>query len=262
MYTALQVPQLGALLDIGVALRSFCSTSNLFLSHGHLDHIGGFFSLLGMRGLVGVRKLLKIHLPSSLVEPLQEAMTAFTRLHHWPLEAEMRPMEPGDELLVGGGIWVKAFQTLHPVPSLGYLFFHKRQKLLPEFHGLPGREIQQRKRAGEALFREERRLELAYATDTLPEILDEVPELLEVPILIMECSFLDKRKSLKAARGGGHVHLEELKRYLPHLKNRHLLLMHFSQIYKPTEIYPFFKDLELEPELHLCLPKQGRTWWE
>ena len=147
-------------------------------------------------------------------------------------------MEPGDERVVKGDLWVRAFKTFHPVPSFGYLFFRRIQKLKPQFKGLPGAEIGARRKAGEALFFEEERRELAYATDTLAQVLDQSPEILDAQVCIIECSFLDERKSRAGARAGCHIHLDDLVERLELLEQSQgtLVFMHFSQLYKPSEV--------------------------
>ncbi len=236
MYTSLYVPELDAALDAGVALRTACAAPWLFLSHAHVDHVGALPALLGMRGLCGVREKLRVFVPAELADPLPDALTAFGGMHRWPLEVEVIPMEPGDEVVLRRDLRVRAFRTWHPVPSLGYLFFRRVQKLRPEFADLPGPEIGHRRRRGEDLFDEVEHRELAYATDTLPRVFESCPELLDVRTLVLECTFLDQRKSVAAARAGCHIHLEELLPIVPELRNEALVLMHFSQIYKPPEV--------------------------
>ncbi|MCA9539240.1 MAG: MBL fold metallo-hydrolase, partial [Myxococcales bacterium] len=211
MYTGLHVPELDALFDAGTALRTGCSASRLFLSHAHVDHIGALPGLLGMRDLVGVRKPLTVHLPAPLADELPDALAAYSRMHRFPLQVELAPMRPGDELQIRRDLWVRAVRTFHPVPALGYVFFQRVPKLRPEFQDLPGPEIGRRRRAGEDLFDIVEHVELAYATDTLPRVLEASPELLDARVLILECTFLDDRKPYESVRAGAHVHLDDLR---------------------------------------------------
>jgi ribonuclease Z len=82
----------------------------------------------------------------------------------------------------------------------------------------------------------EDRLELAYATDTLVSALDRTPDLLRARVLIVECTFLDQRKSLEAARAGCHIHLDELIERADRFENEHVVIMHCSQLYRPDEV--------------------------
>lgn len=236
VYTALAVPELGVGLDVGLAPRSLAGVRHLFLSHGHVDHSGALATLMGVRGLIGVRPRLKLYLPAEIVEPIQQALAAMTSLQRYDLSVDAVPMQPGDEVAMHSDLSVRAFRTLHPVPSLGYQFLRKVKKLRPELHGAPGVEIERRRREGEDVLQETERLEVAYATDTLAKVLDREPDLYRSRLLILECTFLDDRKPIEEAWAGCHIHLDDLLERADLFQNEHLVLMHFSQIYRPDEI--------------------------
>ena len=236
IYTSLQVPELGLVFDCGIAPRTFAGVDDIFLSHGHVDHSGALSTLLGTRALMSKTKPPRVYLPAEIEAPLTSALEAMSALQRYDLLIDAKPMLPGDVLDVRRDLKVRAFRTYHPVPSLGYQFFRIIKKLKPEFLGLPGPEIAERKHAGEDLFDITERLELAYATDTLVKVLDKEPSLYDSRVLIIECTFLDERKSLEAARAGCHIHLDELIERADRFNNEAIVLMHFSQIYKPSEI--------------------------
>jgi ribonuclease Z len=236
IYTSLQIPELGVLLDAGVPLRSFAGTGTWLFSHGHADHIGALPALLGIRHILRLPPPTVI-MPEEIATDVHNALHAMGALHRYALEIDAVPMAPGDEHQLRKDLWVRAFRTHHRVPSLGYQFFRKLRKLKPELAGLPGGEIGARRHAGEDIFYSAERLELAYATDTLCHVLDTAPGILESRILILECTFLDERKTLAASRAGGHIHLDELLPYANRFRNAHLVLMHFSQSYSPAEVH-------------------------
>jgi ribonuclease Z len=122
------------------------------------------------------------------------------------------------------------------VPSLAYIVVRKVAKLKPELVGLAGPEIAARRRAGEDVNTYEDRLEIAYATDTLVTALDHAPDLYRARVLIVESTFLDERKTLEGARAGCHIHLDEIIERADKFENEHIVLMHFSQLYRPDEI--------------------------
>lgn len=235
IYTTLQVPELGVLLDVGLPLRAYCAADRIFLSHGHVDHVGGLLGLLGVRGMMGKPQPPKVYLPAEIADDLTEMLRAASRMQRFALEVELAPMRPGDALHLANNLWVRAFRTHHPVPSLGYQFFRRVDKLKPEFRGLSGAEIARRKQAGEQLFSSQDTLELAYATDTLVRVLDTNPSMLESRVLVLECTFYDERKSLADSRAGCHIHLDELVEVVDRFRNQHIVLMHTSQIYAPQE---------------------------
>jgi len=249
VYTSLQVPELSAVFDVGMALRSFAASRTLFLSHAHVDHLGALPALLGMRALVGKTRPIKAFMPMEIVDDVKEVLSTWTRLQRYDLSVEAVGMSPGDEHQLQKDVWVQAFRTHHPVPSLGYQLFRRTRKLFPQFQKLPGAEIGRLRRAGtEGMFREKIHRELAYATDTLVEVLDHEPALYDSKVLILECTFLDERKNRKDSRAGCHIHLDELLERAHLFKNEALVLMHFSQIYKPSEVVEILR-AKCPPEL-------------
>lgn len=236
VYTTLHVPELDVVLDAGLALRSFATVGRFFLSHGHLDHISGLGGLLNIRGLVGAKRAT-IHLPAEIEAPVRDLLRAHTALGRAELDVELVPMRPGDERPIGGSTFVRAFQTHHPVPSLGYQFIRRVSKLRPEHHGKASEEIARlRKQGGAGVFDEHERLELAYATDTLSRVLETEPSLLESRVLVLECTFVDSTRSVEDARRKFHLHLDELIELAPRFNNEALVLMHFGQATSPERV--------------------------
>lgn len=248
VYTSMSVPELGLGFDVGMALRSSSGIDTLFLSHAHADHAGALPAFLGMRALHGKTSPLRVVLPAEIVEPLCAALSAMSELQRYPLEILPVPMRDGEQVQLRGDLQVKAWKTFHPVPSLCYLVVRRIAKLRPEFHGLDGKEIARRRKAGEDLLLVEDRPQLAYVTDTLVNVFDHHPELLRAPVLITECTFLDERKTLENARAGCHIHLDELLERADQFQNEHIVLMHFSQLYTPAEVRQIV-DRRLPPSL-------------
>jgi ribonuclease Z len=259
VYTSLSVPELGVMLDVGISPRSFTGMHQLFLSHGHVDHAGALPAFLGLRALMGMQSPLRVFMPAEIVPALEEALAAMSRLQRYPLDIAAVPMKPGQVEMLRRDLWVRAFQTFHPVPSLGYQFFRRIHKLRPEFAHLPGPDIAGMRRDGEDIFDQVDRLELAYATDTLVQVLEHEPSLLTSRVLVLECTFLDGRKSLKAARAGCHIHLDELIERAHDFQNERLVLMHFSQLYKPQEIPAILARRCPEPLLGRVVPFVGES---
>jgi ribonuclease Z len=248
VYTSLAVPELGIVFDAGSSPRSSGAIDTILLSHGHVDHIGALPALLGIRALHGKMKPPRVVMPAEIVDDLTAALAALSRLQRWPLQIEAIGMSPGDELPLRGDLRVRAVKTFHPVPSLGYVLVRRIAKLKPALAGLPGPEIAARRRAGEDVTDYDDRLELAYATDTLASALDHAPELLQARVLIVECTFLDERKSVDGARAGCHIHLDEIIERAHRFANEHVVLMHVSQIYRPDEVAAVL-DARVPPEL-------------
>ncbi len=240
VYTSLQVPEMGALFDAGLTLRGLVSCERLFLSHGHADHVGGLVGMLGIRGIQG-RPRLRAFMPRAIHAGITGALEHMTAMHHFDLSMDSVPVDPGDEHQLRPDLHVRALKAHHVVPTLGYQFFNRTKRLKPAYQALSGPEIAARRRAGEDLFDEEERLELAYVTDTLLRVIDTTPSLLVTPVLILECTFLDERRSPELAHKTCHVHLNDLLLRAEEFQNEHLVLMHVSQLYKPAEVHAILK---------------------
>lgn len=259
VYTTLHVPALDSIFDIGLSPRSNVGAGHLFLSHSHADHVGSLPLLMGIRGLSG-QPVPRIFAPVESAEDLKEGVLCFNRGQRRALDFEIEPVSPGDEIHLYGDLWVRAFRTLHSVPSLGYLLFRRVPKLKPEYVALAGAEIAVRRKAGEALFSDEERLEFAYATDTLIDVLDENPELYRCSTLVLESTFLDEQKGKEHTRQKCHVHLDEIIERASLFRNEHLVLMHFSQIYSPAQVHDIMKrrlPAELLGKVKVFAPQKG-----
>jgi ribonuclease Z len=255
------VPELRVLFDVGHFSRAFVGAEHIFLSHGHADHIGSIGSLMGARGLQQ-KGPPKVYMPESVEGPLVEALTALTSLQRYDLAIEAVPMQPGDTAQIASDLWVRAFRTFHSVPSLGYQLFRRVKKLKADFRHLDGAEVRRLREEGAEIFDWVEQREIAYATDTLPRVLTAEPSILQSRVLILECTFLDERKSREDARAGAHIHLDDLLEDLPAFENEHLVLMHFSQLYGPREIKDILK-ARLPPELAarvVPFVPPGRRW--
>ncbi len=260
VYTSMHVPELNALFDLGMPQRSCAAAKRWFLSHGHCDHAGALISMLGIRNLFSSKMPPQVFAPAELVPDLLASLTAARALPRHALEIRAIPMADGEAQPLQPDLWVRAFRTHHRVPSLGYQFFRRVQKLRPEFRHLEGQEIARLRNDGADLFDSIERLELAYATDTLVQVLDSCPSLLRTRVLILECTFLDERKSRATSVAGGHIHLDDLLERADQFENEAIVLMHFSQTYHPSEVHRILArrcPARLRNKLVVFAPQEG-----
>lgn len=236
VYTSIAVPELGILFDAGIPARSLAAIDTILLSHGHADHVGALPAILGIRALQGKTKPPRVVMPAEIVSDVLAALEPLSRLQRFELAIEPIGVSPGDDVELRGDLRVRAIRTFHPVPSLAYLIVRRVAKLRADLRGLSGPDIAARRRAGEDVTEHEDRIELGYATDTLITALDHAPELYDARVLMMECTFLDDRKSLEGARAGCHVHLDEVIERADRFHNEAIVMMHVSQLYAPNEV--------------------------
>ena len=259
VYTSIHVPELSLIFDAGIAPRSFVGARYLFLSHGHADHVGALPALIGVRGLAHQPAPLTF-LPQEIDGDMREGLAAFNRGQRRAIELTTTGMSPDQVEELSSDLCVRAIRTLHSVPSLAYLFFRRVNKLRAEFHEEPGERIAQLRREGAAIFEVIERLELAYVTDTLIDVLDQHPQLYQCRVLILECTFLDDKKSMDEARSKGHVHLDEIIERAHLFQNDKIVLMHFSQSYRPADVHRILSErlpLGLRERVSALCPTSG-----
>ena len=89
------------------------SIDDIFLSHLHFDHIGGFFMLMQSLWLKGRRKDLSVHLPADGIGPIRQLLNAgclFAELI--PFKLRFEPLQPREPVLAGKAR-VTPFPTTH-----------------------------------------------------------------------------------------------------------------------------------------------------
>jgi len=254
--TALHVPELRLALDVGRGRQALVRCDHLALTHTHMDHAGGLTYLLALRALYGMTPPT-IYAPAQVTSALAGMLEAWAVLQRFPFKSPVIAAEPRVRQAIGKGVWLEPFRTYHPVPSNGYTILRERKKLREAFIGLPGPALADLRRRGEVIEETSFEAALSFTSDTLVEVLEKQPHILESQTLVLECTFLDGRKTLEDARAGGHIHMGELMDRAGVLRSMRgrLVLSHFSQIYAPSEIDRLIEPLRQKTGLEiLALP--------
>ncbi|KAJ1278870.1 hypothetical protein BS78_04G112200 [Paspalum vaginatum] len=235
--TCVIFPTLSLAFDIGRCPQRAVSQEFLFVSHGHLDHIGGLPMYVATRGLFRLRPPT-IFVPACLKDLVERLFEVHRAMDQSELNHKLVPLEVGEEYDLRRDLKVKAFRTYHAIPSQGYVIYSVKQKLKQEFTGLPGNEIKRLKLSGVEITNTVTTPEIAFTGDTTADfILDpDNADVLGAKILVVESTFLDESISIDHAREYGHTHLSEIASQSDKLQNKAILLIHFSARYTKEEI--------------------------
>ena len=230
-----RIPELKIGFDLGAQPWSFMGTPTWFVSHTHMDHV------VALPVYVARRRMMKmdppvIHLPEAAIDPIERILRLFSRLDRGRLPCQLLPLRPGDEIELSREHVVTISATSHTVPSLGFVVWQRRQKLKPEFQGLPGDAIRDLRLSGTAVTSEVRMPKLAYLGDSSPDGLDACPAMYEAEVLIMELTFVAPSHRKDKIHKFGHMHLDDLLERRERFRNELILASHFSTRYNTRQI--------------------------
>lgn len=224
----------GLALDVGRGSPELTGATDIFLSHGHLDHVSGLPWVLSQRALQGLPGP-RVFCPEPTAEPLAAWLRATERVDRGKYGYEISGLAPGDRIDVGRDLSIEAFATDHGVPSLGFHLVRRDRRLRPELQGVGADEILRRKRSGERVEEESETLWLSYCGDTSADVFELEPRLFESRILVIECTFVEDDTREKARRFQ-HIHLQDLARRQSSFRNDHLVLHHISRRHRVSDL--------------------------
>ncbi|XP_015582314.1 tRNase Z TRZ1 isoform X1 [Ricinus communis] len=235
--TCIILPSLNLAFDIGRCPQRAISQDFLFISHAHMDHIGGLPMYVATRGLYRM-KPPTIIVPTSIKETVEQLFEVHRKLDGSELNHKLIGLDVGEEFYVRKDLKVRAFRTYHAIQSQGYVVYSIKHKLKQEFLGLSGNEIKNLKASGVEITNTVTAPEIAFTGDTMSDfIIDETNiDALRARILVMESTFIDDTVKVEHARDYGHTHLSEIVNYADRFENKAILLIHFSARYTVEEI--------------------------
>ncbi|GMQ10499.1 hypothetical protein CsSME_00053477 [Camellia sinensis var. sinensis] len=236
--TCIILPTLNLAFDIGRCPQRAISQQFIFISHGHMDHIGGLPMYVATRGLYRMAPPTII-VPTAIKENVEKLFEAHRAMDHSELKHNLIGLGVGEEFYLRKDLKVIAFKTYHVIPSQqGYIIYSVRQKLKQEYIGLPGSEIKNLKSSGVEITYAITMPEIAFTGDTTSDFIvdDTNIDVLRAKVLIMESTYVTNLETVENARDYGHTHLSEIISYADRFQNKAILLIHFSARYQADEI--------------------------
>jgi ribonuclease Z len=230
-----RLPELKLGFDLGLQPWNFMGTDTWFVSHCHLDHIAALPVYVARRRMMKMTPPV-IYMPEYSIEPAERILKLFTKLDGGRMPCKLVPTKPGDEIELSRELVVTVSATEHRVPSLGFVVWDRRNKLKPEYHGLPGDKIRDLRMSGVEVTAEMRVPLLAYLGDSAPGGLDRCPAMYEARVLITELTFIAPSHRKEKIHKFGHIHLDDLLERRDRFKNELIIASHFSARYTAKRI--------------------------
>ncbi|MEV4224236.1 MBL fold metallo-hydrolase [Nonomuraea sp. NPDC049725] len=250
--TFFHIPELRCCLDAGLCEGRRPDT--VFLTHTHHDHAKDLDHLAANPSGVDV------YLPAEAVPYAESYIRASAELNHGagfdPALAgghRLHGVAGGDEFGFGRrGHRVRVVECEHKVPCVGYAFSERVKALRPEYEELR-RSLAERGRGaefGRLMARErEKGVEVdalttrplfAYLGDTHVRVFERNPWLLDYPVVITECTFLEDGELERADRVG-HTVWSRLRPIVEANPRTLFVLIHFSLRHSDREVLEFFR---------------------
>ncbi|KAL1541601.1 tRNA 3' processing endoribonuclease, variant 2 [Salvia divinorum] len=208
--TCVIMPSLNLAFDIGKCPQRAVSQQFLFISHGHMDHIGGLPMYVATRGLYRMSPPTII-VPKVVKESVERIFEAHRAMDHSELEHTLVGLDVGEEFCIRKDLKVRAFRTYHVIPSQGYIVYFVKQKLKQEYCGRAGAELKSLRLSGVEITNIYTTPEIAFTGDTMSDFITDVDnaDALRAKILIME-----------------------IINHADRFENKAILLIHFSARYQ------------------------------
>jgi ribonuclease Z len=239
--TSIVIPELSIGFDVAQGLPFNLHLKKYFLTHGHLDHAAGVPYIISQKNMHSEPKA-EFYMPESMIEPLTEIMKLWGKIEDHQYRYEFIAVNEKSEIDLNPKYSVRPFPTLHRVPSFGYTVMGKNKKLKQEFSHLNGSEIQKAKALGQAVDEIIEAPLISFTGDTQIEFLQMNGQARKSKYLLMECTYLDEKKSVEHARTWGHTHLDEIIPRLKDIESEKIFLIHISSRYSTREALEILKN--------------------
>ncbi|XP_020114969.1 nuclear ribonuclease Z isoform X2 [Ananas comosus] len=190
--TCVVVPSLNSAFDIGRCPAKAVHQDFLFITHAHLDHIGGLPMYLATRGLYNL-KPPTVFVPPCIKEDVEKLLQIHRTMSQVELKVELVALDVGETYEIRNDLVVRPFRTRHVIPSQGYVIYSVRNKLKKQYAHLKGTQIKKLKLSGVQITDTILSPEVAFTGDTMSDFIIEPrnADALRAKILITEVELLE-----------------------------------------------------------------------
>ncbi|MED6177998.1 mitochondrial 3'-tRNA processing endonuclease Trz2, partial [Stylosanthes scabra] len=147
----------------------------------------------------------------------------------------------GETFEIRNNLVVRPFKTQHVTPCQGYVVYSIREKLNKQYDDLKDKlkQIVKLKKSGAEITDTIFFPEVAITGDTTTDFMLDLhnADALRAKVLITEATFLDESYGVDHARQHGHTHLFEIMENSHWIRNKAVVLTHFSPRYSIEDIH-------------------------
>ncbi|GKE42496.1 tRNase Z TRZ2, chloroplastic, partial [Tanacetum coccineum] len=114
--TCVIIPELKCAFDIGRCPARAVAMNFLFITHGHLDHIGGLPMYIATRGLYSMTPPT-VFVPPSIKEDVENLIEVHRKMGQVELNVDLVALDIGETYELRNDLVVRPFKTHHVIPS-------------------------------------------------------------------------------------------------------------------------------------------------
>ncbi|GIL18652.1 MAG: MBL fold metallo-hydrolase [Oligoflexia bacterium] len=232
--TAIAIPELSLCFDVAQGHPFVLRQRKFFISHGHLDHAAGIPFIISQKKMHN-EPPPQFYMPPSLIAPLTKIVETWAQIEQHNYSPQFHPVDEKSRIFLNPQYDIQPFRTCHRIESYGYCLIEKKKKLKKEFQNLSQKDLQILSQTHTDLNEVIETPLISFSGDTTIDFLDKQPWAKKSKTLLIECTYLDQRKTVAHAREWGHIHFDELLPRLSELECEKIILIHLSSRYSDKE---------------------------